>query len=55
MTRSFPVVDKPPACSMMKDIGAPSYNKRSFPLGFLVSPGYPKTPPYNKVRCTSPT
>lgn len=31
----LPVVASPPACSTRKDMGAASYSRRSFPLGFL--------------------
>lgn len=27
----------------------------NLPVGLDLSPGYPKMPPYNRVRCTSPT
>jgi hypothetical protein len=32
MMRSFPVVEVPPACSTMKDMGAASYRRRSLPV-----------------------
>lgn len=37
-------------------MGATSWISRNFPSGApLESPGYPKTPPYRRVRCMSPT
>src|SRR5204863_1389205 len=51
----FPLVALPPAISRINAKGLHSYNKRNFPFGLSVVPGYIKMPPLIKFLCTSET